>query len=479
MFGPLAVEGGRQRLPEAGRGQGQVEGGEVLQREQPAARRQVERLGRALAGAEHAFAHPVVFGADHRTGEERGAPVVGGEDRDLRRGAVGERRRLGSLEQHVAVARRFAPFFPEHVGGGRGDLLEGIRRFAVPGRAAGDHVWKAVQGRAREGVEVDRAVGVAGVEGLLEVLRDVLVGELDQGDVGVGAEQVVGGVAVLAGVEDRLAVDDRQEGAQLRVVSGRPDRSVAQRQEGRVQRAGDEDDSERRPGHAQHGPGRWAEPGEQRPDRDQHRQRRADHQRLGLRVVAAERHRDQVEGEAGGEGERHREVAPADPPDRADRDRQQPDRAGEPREVGAAGGEEPVVGGGPDAERLDRRDGPVGVAARDLVEAAAEAEGADQGEDAEPGEGEERRAASAAARGRGPAPAARARCARRAGSAPRGPGSRPARRGRRSCRRRRRRRRGRGRGGAGAAVTSVPPAPRPDRGAPAPWRARRAPRRSP
>jgi hypothetical protein len=38
---------------------------------------------------------------------------------------------------------------------------------------------------------------------------------------------------------------------------------------------------------------------------------------------------------------------------------------------------EAVVGGGPDPERLDRRDRAVGVAAGDFVEAAAEAEGTD------------------------------------------------------------------------------------------------------
>ena len=73
------------------------------------------------------------------------------------------------------------------------------------------------------------------------------VGELDQRHVGVGAEQLVGGVAVLAGVEDRLAVDDRQEGLQLAAVPGRPDRRVAQRQEARVDGAADEDHREHRP----------------------------------------------------------------------------------------------------------------------------------------------------------------------------------------------------------------------------------------
>ena len=63
---------------------------------------------------------------------------------------------------------------------------------------------------------------------------DLAVGELDQRHVGVGAEQLVGGVAVLAGVEHRLAVDDRQEGLQLGAVPRRPDRRVAQDQEARV-----------------------------------------------------------------------------------------------------------------------------------------------------------------------------------------------------------------------------------------------------
>ena len=43
--------------------------------------------------------------------------------------------------------------------------------------------------------------------------------------------------------------------------------------------------------------------------------------------------------------------------------------------MGAAGGVEPVVGGRPDAERLERRDRAVGVAAGDLVEAVAKPKG--------------------------------------------------------------------------------------------------------
>ena len=184
-------------------------------------------------------------------------------------------------------------------------------------------------------------------------------------------------------------MDDRQEGAQLGAVPGRPDRRVAQGEEGRVEGAADEDDRERRPAHPQQGTGRGAEPGEKRPDRDQHRQRRADHQRLRLRVVAAERQRDQVEQDAGGERDRHGELAPPHPPGGAEDQRQGADRPGEAGEVGASRGVEPVVRGGPDPERLDRRDRPVGVAAGDLVEAAAEAEGPDQRQHAEPGEDEQ------------------------------------------------------------------------------------------
>jgi hypothetical protein len=104
--------------------------------------------------------------------------------------------------------------------------------------------------------------------------------------VGVGAEQVVGGVAVLTGVEDRLAVDYRQEGLQLRSVPARSDRRVPQHQEARIQAPPDE-------GHRQDRPADSDQPlrrqlGEHRPDRYEHRQRRHDHQRLGLGVIAAE-----------------------------------------------------------------------------------------------------------------------------------------------------------------------------------------------
>ena len=76
---------------------------------------------------------------------------------------------------------------PEHVGGGGGDPPEVRRRLAVPGGAPGDHVGEAVERCAREGVEVDRAVGVAGVERLLRVGGDLGVGELDQRHMRVGA----------------------------------------------------------------------------------------------------------------------------------------------------------------------------------------------------------------------------------------------------------------------------------------------------
>ena len=119
--------------------------------------------------------------------------------------------------------------------------------------------------------------------------------------------------------------------------------------------------------------------GEQRADDDQHRQRGADHQRLGVRVVAAGRQRREVEEDAGGEAQRHREIAAARPPPGAGEQREDGDRAGETGEVGAAGRFEAIVRRRPDAERLDRRDRPVGVGAGDFAEAAAEAEGADRG----------------------------------------------------------------------------------------------------
>ena len=123
---------------------------------------------------------------------------------------------------------------PEDVGGRGGDPLEACRRFAVPSGAAADHVGEAVEGAVREGVEVDRAVGVAGVKRLFRAGGDVGIGELDQGHVRVGTHQLVGGVAVLAGVENRFAVHDRDEGLQLRAMPGRPDRRVAQNQQARV-----------------------------------------------------------------------------------------------------------------------------------------------------------------------------------------------------------------------------------------------------
>ena len=71
---------------------------------------------------------------------------------------------------------------------------------------AGDHVVEAIEGAGGERVEVDRAVGVAGVEGLARPLDDLLVGELDHREDGrVGAAQLVDREPVLAGVEDVLA----------------------------------------------------------------------------------------------------------------------------------------------------------------------------------------------------------------------------------------------------------------------------------
>ena len=164
-----------------------------------------------LAVAEDRAVGPFRFRPDRGFAEERRLAAAFEQDPHLGRVAVGAGAGLGALEQHVAAARRRPGPFPEDEVGGLRDPLEVRRRFAVPGAAAGDHVGEAVEGAAVEGVEVDRRVGVAGVEGLFRVRRDLLVGELDQRHVGVGAEQLVGGVAVLARVEHRLAVHDRQE----------------------------------------------------------------------------------------------------------------------------------------------------------------------------------------------------------------------------------------------------------------------------
>ncbi len=240
MFGRWPSSAASSGSAEARRGQGQVEGGEVLDREVPACRPAAAATARSLAGAEDAAAVPGRFGADHGAGEERGATAAGEQDADLRRRAAGERPRLGALEQDMAVFRRRPGPLPEQVGGGGGDPLEVVRRLAVPGGAAGDHVVEPFQRPVREGVEVDRAVGVAGVEGLLRVGRDGRVGELDQRHVGVRPEQLVGGVAVLPRVEHRLAVHHRQERLQLAPVPRRPDRRIPQRQEARVDRPADE-----------------------------------------------------------------------------------------------------------------------------------------------------------------------------------------------------------------------------------------------
>ena len=199
-----------------------------------------QRLRGLAPGAEDAAFVPGAFGADDGAGEERGAAAVGEQDADLRRRAVGPRPRLGPLEQHVAVLRRRPDPFPEHVGGSGGDPLEVGRRLAVPGGAAGDHVLEPFQGPVREGVEVDRAVGVAGVERLLRVGRDGGVGELDQRHVRVRSQQLVGGVAVLPRVEHRLAVHDRQERLQLAAVPGWRHRGITQHQQAGVDRPSDE-----------------------------------------------------------------------------------------------------------------------------------------------------------------------------------------------------------------------------------------------
>ena len=155
---------------------------------------------------------------------------------------------------------------------------------------------------------------------------------------------------------------------QLGAVPGRPDRGVAQGQEARVDGAADENDRQHRPASRadpRPGPERGVAPErprlrlpdlvEQRPYRDQHRQRRRDHQRLGLRVLAAEQQRDEVEHGAGAEGDRHRELAPSHPPDDAEQDSARPAiAAARPVRWAPAGGVEAVVGRRPDPQRLDR-----------------------------------------------------------------------------------------------------------------------------
>ena len=306
---------------------------------------------------------------------------------------LAQRGRFGPLEQHVAVLGRRAGALPEDVGGGGGDPLEAGRRFAVPGGAAGDHVGEAVERAVREGVEVDRAVGVAGVERLFGAGGDVGVGELDQRHVGVGAHQLVGGVAVLTGVEDRFAAQDRHEGLQLGAVARRPDRRVAQNQQARVHGAADERHRQRptrphpgprrtsrrvdapdlrpRPVEAAGGGSRSASPaaprssapwpGSTRRCRPARRGRAARRRRAPIGTAKSRRRSHQT---------------------RAEQDREPRRSRRQPGQLGAAGSVEPVVGGRPDAQRLDRRDRAVGVRPGDLVEAVDEAEGPDQGEHA-------------------------------------------------------------------------------------------------
>ena len=69
---------------------------------------------------------------------------------------------------------------------------------------------------------------------------------------GVGAEQVIGGVAVLPRVEDRLAVQDPHQCPQLAAVTGGPNRSVAQCQEAGVAGSHQEGDGKQRPGELPH-----------------------------------------------------------------------------------------------------------------------------------------------------------------------------------------------------------------------------------
>jgi hypothetical protein len=100
-----------------------------------------------------------------------------------------------------------------------------------------------------------------------------------------------------------------------------------------------------------------------------------------LGVVAAGGERGEVEEGAGAEGDRDRRFAAVDPPGDPGEQGEDRDRAGQARQLRAAGGVEAIVGGGPDSQRLQRRDRAVGVAAGDFVEAVGEAEGADQGDE--------------------------------------------------------------------------------------------------
>ena len=113
-----------------------VDRAEVLKRELPAPRRQVERLAGLLAGAEDRPVVPGVLRAEHRRRE----------DRRRRRGArrVGDLRLRSSRRSAAASvpSSRVARFLgdrpgalPEDVGRGPGDLAEVGRRLAPPAAA--------------------------------------------------------------------------------------------------------------------------------------------------------------------------------------------------------------------------------------------------------------------------------------------------------------------------------------------------------
>ena len=127
----LAVEGGLQRLAEARAPRGSGRRGRSTGARGASCRPAGSGSARSLPPVPSTLpALQRAFAADHGGGEERGAARVGEQDADLRRGAVGQRRRLGPLEQDVAVLGRRAGPLPEDVGGGGGDPLE-VR--AAPG----------------------------------------------------------------------------------------------------------------------------------------------------------------------------------------------------------------------------------------------------------------------------------------------------------------------------------------------------------
>ena len=247
--------------------------------------------------------------------------------------------------------------------------------------------------------------------------------------------QLVGGVAVLAGVEHRFAAQDRHEGLQLGPVPGRPHRRVAQHQQARVDRA-----RRRRPPPAP--PSRAAQQSDRarvlsrcvatKRERSCRRARRA---AAGSRPASPAGRRSSAPWPAStrrcsaarrGRGRRRRRARSA----RRSRAgaatrRRRGARASTPiarrqaGQLGAAGGVEPVVGRRPDAERLERRDRPVGVRPGHLVEAVDEGEGTDQGQHApSTASTSDRQQRPPAAAGCAAAPAAPAPAAPRARSAP-------------------------------------------------------------